>query len=110
MMSDRSYSGAESRRALVEAFRTIGAYKSQAKEIANAIRETKEAVCAQLNIAPKGFDVAMQYWGMTEGERMDLDTVLTMAQQALSDMQPDLFASDSILGARNPRKRETAEP
>lgn len=86
-----SMSAADGRRLLVDSFEAIWAYKAQQKEIGEAIKETKESICARLNIAPKGFDLALKYWTMTEGERMDFDTVLTMAQQALSDDQQDLF-------------------
>lgn len=91
MMNDRSYSASDGRRALIEAFNTVDAYKSQAKDISAAIAETKKAICEKLGIAPKGFDMALKYWGMTDRERRDIDTVLTYAQQAIEDNQPDMF-------------------
>lgn len=104
-MSDRTYSPDENRRALVDAFRAIEGYERQKKDIGEAISDTTDAICARLNISPKALKIAYRYWGMTSGEQQDLDTVLTMAQQALSDMQPDLFAPQTprMRGESGPR-------
>lgn len=90
----RSMTPAERQNVMRNAFDCIKTYKAQQKDISEAIKEAKDAACIRLNIAPKAFDLAARYWDMTAGERMDLDTVLTLAQQALDDSGiDDMFAS-----------------
>lgn len=100
----RSMSAAERRQYLRNAFDVIKGYKSQQKNISEAIKEAKDAACIRLNIAPKAFDLAARYWDMTDGERMDLDTVLTLAQQALDDTGTD----DMFIHSNGKKGREPA--
>lgn len=85
---------AERRKALLHAADTVAAYKQQQKDIADAIADVKAVAAAKLGLAPKALDAALKYLHMSDGERMDIDTALTMAQQALSEVTTgDLFAA-----------------
>ena len=94
-MSD-SMSTAERMKYMRQAFEVADGYDRQKKDISEAVKEAKDAACIRLNIAPKAFDMTMKYWRMTPGERMDLDTAMTLAQQALDDSgTEDMFVPES---------------
>jgi len=100
----RSMSNAERMQFMRNAFEVIEGYKRQQKDIGEAIKEAKDAACIRLNIAPKAFDLTAKYWSMTPGERIDLDTALTLAQQALDDSGTD----DMFIHSNGKKGREPA--
>lgn len=85
---------ADRRQTLLDAADSIAAYKLQQKDLADVIADVKAKVVVKCGLHPKALDVALKYLMLSEGERLDVDTALTLAQQALNEGQTgDLFAA-----------------
>lgn len=93
-MSDRSYGAAERRKALLDSFNEIKAYERRKKDAAEAIGDIVTATCDKLNITPKAYKAALRYWSLPQSEQRDIDDIMAMTQQAMLDLQPDLFTPD----------------